>query len=203
MNNTHRFLWLAVPAAASFVVILCIAATTASTSGNYQSAGNPYRLHKTLDVIALQQWLYKNKGHKLVLDIYPVKQSAYVNKKDFDVLVVPRNKDGKPFTQTRKGTFEKGSANYVRFLHQKNMAVNAVQLGYQVTIDEQKLKKGTKVEIFIDAMQPVFNKFYISGSGQGQRVYSDSAPIGKCPPCFFDPEMALILTQEYEKPAKK
>ena len=203
MDNTHRFLWLAVPAAASFVVILCIAATTASTSANYQSAGNPYRLHKTLDAKALQQWLYKNKGSKLVLDIYPVKQSSYVNKKDFDVLVVPRNKDGKPFTQTRKDAFEKASGNYAHFLHQKNMAAGSVQLGYQVTIDEQKLKKGTKVEIFLDAMQPVFNKFYISGSGQGQRFYSDSAPIGKCPPCFFDPEMVGILAREYQKPTGK
>ncbi|THU38282.1 hypothetical protein FAM09_16530 [Niastella caeni] len=203
MNNTHRFLWLAVPAASSFVVILFIAATTLSTNGIHQSAGNNYRLHKTLDAKALQQWLVKNKSGKLILDIYPVKQTPNANKKDFDVLVVPRNKDGKPFTQTHKGTFEKGSANYAHFLHQKNMAAGAVQLGYQATIDEQKLKKGTKVEIFIDAMQPVFNKLYFSTYGQGQRFYSDSAPIGKCPPCLFDPQMAEILTQEYEKPTRK
>ena len=203
MNHTHRFLWLAVPAAAAFVVILFIAASTASTNGIHQSAGNLYRVHKTLDAKALQQWLDKNKSSKLVLDIYPVKQSSYANKNDFDVLVVPRNKDGKPFTQTHKSTFEKVSANYAHFLHQKNITAGSVQLGYQATIEEQKLKKGTTVEIFIDVMQPVFNKLYFSGSGPGQRLYSDSAPIGKCPPCFFDPEMAGILKLEYRKPTKE
>jgi hypothetical protein len=198
MNNTHLLKWPAVTAAASLVVISIMA-----YRGIHQSAGNNYRLHKTLDAKTLQQWLDKNKSSKLVLDIYPVKQSPYANKKDFDVLVVPRNKDGKPFTQTYKGAFEKGSANYAHFLHQKNMPAGAVQLGYQATIDKQKLKKGTKVEIFIDALQPVFNKLYFSGFSQGQRSYSDSAPIGKCPPCYFDPEMAGILAQEYEKPTRK
>jgi hypothetical protein len=196
MTNTPRLKWLAVTAAASLVVLLFVAATT-------QSANN-YRLHKTLDTKKLQQLLIKNKSTKLVLDIYPVKQTSYVNRKDFDVLVVPRNKDGKPFTQSNKGEFEKGSANYAHFLHQKNMAAGAVLLGYQATISEQQLKKGTTIEIYLDAMQPAFNKLYISGLTGGQRSYSDSAPIGKCPPCILDPEMAQILAQEYQsKPHKK
>jgi hypothetical protein len=196
MTNTPRLKWLAVTAAASLVVLLFVAATT-------QSANN-YRLHKTLDTKKLQQLLIKNKSTKLVLDIYPVKQTSYVNKKDFDVLVVPRNKDGKPFTQSNKSEFEKGSANYAHFLHQKNMAAGTVLLGYQATISEQQLKKGTTIEIYLDAMQPAFNKLYISGITGGQRLYSDSAPIGKCPPCILDPEMATILTQEFgPKPNKQ
>ena len=196
MTNTPRLKWLAVTAAASLVVLLFVAATT-------QSANN-YRLHKTLDTKKLQQLLIKNKSTKLVLDIYPVKQTSYVNKKDFDVLVVPRNKDGKPFTQSNKSVFEKGSANYAHFLHQKNIAAGTVLLGYQATVSEQQLKKGTTIEIYLDAMQPAFNKLYISGITGGQRLYSDSAPIGKCPPCILDPEMAAILTQEFgRKPNKQ
>jgi len=197
MNNAHLLKWPAV-AAASLIVISIMA-----YRGIHQSGGNNYRLHKTLDAKALQQWLDKNKNNKLVLDIYPVKQSSHVSKNDFDVLIVPRSKEGKPFTETAKGAFEKGSANYAHFLHQKNMAAGAVQLGYQVTIDEQKLKKGKRVEIFIDVMQPAFNKLYFSGYGPGQHLYSDSAPIGKCPPCFFDPEMAGILKQEYKMTSRK
>jgi len=197
MTNTLRQKWLTVLIAESLIVILFIAAAS-------QSANNHYRLHKTLDTKKLQQLLIKNKGTKLVLDIYPVKQSPAVNRQDFDVLVVPRNKDGKPFTQSNKGEFEKGSANYAHFLHQNNLAAGAALLGYRATVEEQQLKKGTKVEIFLDAMQPVMNKLYISGSPGGNHMYSDSAPVGECPPCLLDPEMATILAQEYKsKPHKK
>lgn len=198
MNNTQLLKWPAVTAAASLVVILFMAC-----HGLHQSAGNDYKLHKTLDAKDLQQWLNKNESSKLILDIYPVKQSPDANKKDFDVLLVPRNTDGKPFTSAPKGAFEKGSANYAQFLHQINMPAGAVQLGYQATIEQQKLIKGNKIEIFIDAKEPVFTKLYFSTSGQGQRSYSDSAPVGKCPPCYFDQEIALILAKENEKTTKK
>ncbi|AEV98093.1 hypothetical protein A4D02_14350 [Niastella koreensis] len=197
MTNTPRQKWLTVIIAESLIVILFIAAAT-------QSANKHYRLHKTLDTKKLQELLIKGKSNRLLLDIYPVKQSTAVNKQDFDVLVVPRDKDGKPFTQSNKGEFEKGSANYARFLHQNNLAADAALLGYRATIEEKQLKKGTKVEIFLDAMQPILNKLYISGPPGGKYLYNDSAPVGECPPCLLDPEMAQVLAKEYKsKPHKK
>jgi hypothetical protein len=170
-------------------------ATATAASGINQS-GNNYRLHKTLDI---KQLLAKSKSNKLRLDVYPVKQTPDVNKKDFDLLVVPRNKEGKPVMQSNKGAFEKGSANYAAFLHKKNIPPGTVSLGYQVILDELQLKGNTKIHIFIDVLQPSFSKVYMSTASLGQSSFSDSAPIGKCPPaCFYDPSLSAIIAKEFQ-----
>lgn len=154
--------------------------------------------------------LLKEVGQdRLILEIYPVKNSSDPEKQDFDLVLVPLDMKGKPIGGPAATSLpESNTLNFLQFTNRQQIAVSDVSPGYQVVLEGSKLSVYSSLRIKIGFAPAMQSMAYISG-GQ-TTMSSDSVPICKCPPgcpgisdnCVYETQMVKLIQKAYTLSAK-
>lgn len=146
----------------------------------------PTRISKTIDLRSLQKT--REKTAPLLLDIYPVKKTADLQKNDFDLVIILRQ-DGKKETFIDAGCdearFRKEAALYVHYLFQNKIPLKNIPQLYTLEMDQAQIGNRAALEISIPLL-PSPDSYKIAvlkGPLKGKhRENLDSVPVCQCPP---------------------
>ena len=160
-----------------------------------------FKIVKTKEITAA---LAKSKDKKIILNIYPVKLSADMNKTDFDLKVAfqdagQANKN--LGTKVNSSNFKTQSKWYVSYLKSKEVLGDNIPYGYFIEIDPLLVKKTSGINICIIPEKSALEYCLLPANvipTDKQTVKNDSND--KCPPiCCLKMQAQIIKADSIGK----
>jgi hypothetical protein len=160
-----------------------------------------FKIVKTKEISAA---LAKSKDKKIILNIYPVKLSADMNKTDFDLKVAFQDagQTNKNLgTKVNSSNFKTQSKWYVSFLKSKEVLGDNIPYGYFIEIDPSLIKKTSGINICIipekSALEYCLLPTNVTPTDK-QTIKNDSND--KCPPiCCLQLQAQIIRSDSIGK----
>ncbi len=196
------------------VILLCVIiflgsslvkrnAATVKTQGSVQPKNS--KVCKTLLLSDVEQAFLKSNSKKIILNIYPLKESQDPQKKDFSFSIKFGDTAAQYIymgKQMSNKQFNQQSYNYIKSLKENNIPKHLVPLGYYIEMNAENMK--TNLELcmsFVNGKQVSFEKH------TEYTIMAASADSCKCPPvCPCGPimlaeanSMKKIITNVYAK----
>ena len=175
----------------SLIVFITACNPPVKTANNFLPNTQPDSICKNVAATTFSNAQLQNNDSTF-LEVYALKKSADMGKRDFDLAVFLRNAAGNFLDSTWQGTaqqFQDGETNYFKFLKNRNIPADEVATGYIITLNPARLKEQNDVHLCISI--PDGNVKYYYSNTQASVAPADSACC-KCPPrCSF-------ITQSYK-----
>lgn len=195
------------------------------TKENEQKADEKF--YKLIKIKEVKDALAKSEYKKIVMNIYPVKQSNHLKKRDFDLKIIYQ--DWKEHSKNLGSKFNNKlfsvqSTNYVSYLKSKNISMKIIPHGYYLEIDEASIKNIAAISFYLSPEDNQLEYYLLSETGEQKDddktlkpdstckcppeccnlVVSKGDSTGKCPPecpkypLLLDNTMKTIINKVYK-----
>lgn len=186
MNRKHLSAGLPAVVSAAALVLLLISCTNESrVKGQTESRISPLSpLCKSIPAADLQNQFKRTGSNRTVVSIYPIKKSADMKRKDFDLVIVLH--EGKNAPDVKK--FEKEAKFYIQYMKKHQAQVKEIPTLYYATVHRKDARTVQGLQVCIDLTTTVASYDFTGSVSTGVPSFRlDSA--GKCPPeCPLPPE---------------